>query len=379
MTTFLHGVRVLDLSRVLAGPLATQILADMGAEVLKVEPPGGDETRSWGPPFKNGISAYFESCNRNKHSLVLDLKKESERDTLMELVAAADVWVDNYPDDVRQRLGLTTTKLSAINPNLVIVNLRSYPSDSPVASERGYDLILQAETGYMSLIGPPEGPPYKVGHAVIDVLTGMMTANACLGALVQKFRSGKGSHLHVSLYQTALFGLVNIASGVLQSGRPTQRYGNAHPNIVPYESFPTKNGPIVIGVGNDAQFKKLCEWLDLPDPYRRLSNSERVAVRESLIAEIVKRTQSLDRVMLIQELKQLNIPAAAIQKPEEALANCQSSVPSSLVAIQTPSGELQRYVANPVVGSGMRQQHSSPPNLGMGGLELANKWRASHR
>ncbi len=374
---FLEGIRVLDVSRVLAGPLASQILADQGAEVLKIEPPTGDETRSWGPPFQDGMSAYFQSCNRNKKSLVLNLKEETDVSQLEALIAVADIWIDNYPGDVKQRLGLTPERLWSLNPDLIVVSITSYPANSKRSGERGYDLVMQAESGFMGLIGPVTGPPFKVGLAVIDVLTGMMAANAALAGLVRRLRSGHRAYVEVSLYQTALFSLVNIATNTLQSGKPSQRFGNAHPNIVPYEAFPTSDGVIVIGVGNDSQFRSLCSVLGLAERWQEMNNAGRVANREALVAAISAACGHWTQSELLLELKMKRIPCGPILRPDEALAACQIHTPSAILAIANPHGKPIKTINNPLVGDGTRQHHHCPPRFNEGGKELAQSWLAN--
>lgn len=372
---FLDGIRVLDTSRVLAGPFAGQILADMGADVLKIEPPNGDETRSWGPPFKNGMSAYFDSCNRNKTALTLDLKESQAREQLLKLVGHCDIWIDNFPADVKKRLGLHDELLFDIQPTLIRATVCSYPADSPMAGRRGYDLVLQAETGYMGTIGPVSGEPYKVGHAVIDVMTGMMTANAVLAALVRRLRVGGGACVDVSLYQTALFSLVNLASNFLQSGQQSPRHGNAHPNIVPYEAFPSQNGTLVIGVGNDRQFQQLIELFGLPQDWSEMKNSDRIARRDHIVATISQATLSWDLDELLMALRERHIPAAPILRPDQALSFCRAHIPSALVAVQREAATVET-VANPIMSSGMRQQHSAPPGTNQGGHETMHRWLA---
>ena len=210
---FLEDVRVLDLSRILAGPMATQVLGDLGADVLKIESPGGDDTRGWGPPFQADMAAYFQSCNRNKCSLILDLKSRAGRDRLAELVEVADVVIDNFPPAVRARLGLMPEHLKVFNQRLITLSITGYRGRR--AETPGYDVMIQAESGLMGITGPPEGEPYKVGVALVDVLTGMLAANGILAGLFRRERTGQGANLAISLFQTALLSLINVATGFL--------------------------------------------------------------------------------------------------------------------------------------------------------------------
>lgn len=371
---FLEGVRVLDASRILAGPLDAQVLGDMGADVLKVESPEGDDARAWGPPFQDGMSAYFQSCNRNKSSLALDLKQTPDQERLQRLVAHSDVWIDNFPPDVKRRLNLTADDLRRFNADLIIADLTSYPTNGSDAEGRGYDLVLQAETGMMGLIGPLEGHPCKVGQAVIDVMAGMMVANGILGA---KFKRGRGhvsSQIEVSLYHTALFSLVNVATNYLQSGEPSFRYGNAHPNIVPYESFPTADQDIVIAVGNDDHFARLCQMLGLMDSKTSRTNGGRVRNGRDLIDQISRLTAQWSSKELVDALKGARIPCTRIMRPDEALAASRTRAPDAMLAIVHPSLGRIQTIANPIRSRGMLQLHEPPPSLNERGSETERRW-----
>ncbi len=375
---FLENVRVLDLSRVLAGPIATQTLADMGAEVLKIEPPQGDDTRQWGPPFQGEMAAYFMSCNRNKASLVLDLKQQADQRRLEDLIRVADIVIDNYPPPVRQRLGLDPARLHLLNPAIVAVNITGYRGSR--SDEPGYDIMIQAESGLMGITGPEEGPGYKVGVAVVDVLTGLMAANGMLAGLYRAARTGQGADLSISLFQTALLSLVNVATNHLVSGRRSRRWGNAHANIVPYQHFQLADRAIIIGCGNDAQFRRLCALLAIDDPELMASdNAWRIEHRERvvpLLAELLATRQS-DEVLAA--LKAERIPCAPILNPAEALSQVRRWDGEALLALRHDQlGELE-LIANPLRGEGMRQSHTSPPLLDEGGAALAERWLAAPR
>lgn len=368
---FLDGIRVLDLSRILAGPLAAQILGDMGASVLKIENPmGGDDTRSWGPPFQAEQAAYFQSCNRNKRSLALDLKSAAGRAELMRLVAAADVCIDNFPPDLRTRLGLDADTLTARNPRLITVNISTFADGTGRETERGYDLALQAESGWIALNGEPEHTGFKVGVAVLDVLTANMASNATLAALFARERTGQAHGVAVSLYQTALYSLVNVASNHLVSGIPTKRWGNAHPNIVPYQAFACRDRSIVIAVGNDRQYTELCTELGLGDPWLTLDNRERSRQRDALVAVIAAATNKHLADDLIVRLRARSVPCAPILRADEAL----TAPAAKLVAIEHPTRGSVRTVASPIVSTGMRQHHAAPPDLDEGGRDLMSAW-----
>jgi crotonobetainyl-CoA:carnitine CoA-transferase CaiB-like acyl-CoA transferase len=285
----LAGVRVVDLSRVLAGPYATMTLADLGADVIKVEhPKGGDETRSWGPPFAGGESAYFLSVNRSKRSVALDLKDREGRDLALDLCASADVVIENFRAGGAKRLGLDYTALRALRPDVVYCTITGFgprePRDRP-----GYDFTVQAESGLMSITGDPDGEPLKVGVAVVDVLTGLNAAIAILAALHRRTQTGEGELIEVSLLDSALAALVNVAAGALVTGEEAKRYGNAHPSIVPYQPFRTADGSVAVAAANDGLYQRLCEAIERPDlaeDERYATNDARVHNRDSLVGEL---------------------------------------------------------------------------------------------
>lgn len=286
MTTLpLDGVRVLDLSRVLAGPLCTMMLGDLGAHVLKVERPNnGDDTRGWGPPFDaNGLSAYFRAANRNKFSVALDFDLPADRSRLLDLIAEADIVVDNFLPGVLARRAIDPDALLHAHPTLIWCTLSGFGPESP---RPGYDFLLQAEAGWMAVSGPVHGPPSKVGIALVDVIAGKDAAVAVLAALAARGRPQVSRRLHVSLHASATAALVNVAQNVLVSGQSAGRWGNAHPNLVPYELFDARDRALAIAVGTDAQFRACAHVLALPasdvdGPWR--TNAGRVADRERLV------------------------------------------------------------------------------------------------
>lgn len=372
---YLAGLRVLDLSRVLAGPLAAQVLGDLGAEVLKVEPPAGDDTRAWGPNFQGAMSAYFQCCNRNKASLVLDLRTGDGRERLARLLDRADVLIHNYLPRTAARLGVDDATLRSRWPRLVALGITGYAGSR--RGEPGYDLALQAEAGWMGMTGPP-GPPeagFKVGVAVVDLLTGLMAANGVQAALLRRARTGEGAVIGLSLQRTALFSLLNVATNHLVSGAPTRRWGNQHPNLVPYQLFTAADRAMVLGVGNDAQFARLCELLAIDDPaLRALDHRGRLERREEVVAAIAEAVAQREAGELVAALRAAGIPAAPLLMPHEALAAVASTDPGALVAIAHPQLGDVRLPAPPLEGDGVRRDHAPPPLLDEGGEEMAARW-----
>src|SRR3979411_2337547 len=262
----LAGMRVVDLTRILAGPLCTMMLGDMGAEVIKVEPPDkGDDTRGWGPPFVAGEAAYFLGINRNKRSLTLNMAVPAGQKVLAGLVEKADVLIDNFRIGTLEKWGFTDAWFEQHAPRLVRCSITGYGSTGPKAALPGYDFILQAESGLMSICGEPDGAPTKHGVAIVDIGTGMLAGNATLAALNARRGSGRGQKVEVSLYESSLFMLVNVASNVLLSGRGGARYGNGHPSIVPYTTYRARDAMIALAIGNDSQFAKCAAVLGHPE------------------------------------------------------------------------------------------------------------------
>jgi formyl-CoA transferase len=283
----LEGYRVLDLSRILAGPFCTMILGDQGADVVKVERPGvGDDTRTWGPPFSGGESAYYLCCNRNKRSIVIDLKDPAGQDLVRELAAVSDVFVENFTPGLTKRFGLDYETLRAINPRLVYASITAYGQDGPYRNRPGYDMVLSAVGGLMYITGEQDGPPCKVGVAITDVLTGVYASGAITSALLWRERSGKGQYLDVCLLDAQVSGLANIASNYLVAGKEAKRWGTAHESIIPYQVFQTKDRPIAIAVANQKLWTNFCrlvgreEWT--ADP-RFETNAKRVENRDALL------------------------------------------------------------------------------------------------
>jgi crotonobetainyl-CoA:carnitine CoA-transferase CaiB-like acyl-CoA transferase len=317
----LDGIRVIDASRVLAGPFATMLLADLGADVIKIESPDGDETRTWGPPWwgdpADRRSAYFASVNRNKRSVVLDLRADDGRRTLDQLLATADLLVHNYRPATATRLGIEADALRGRHPRLVVASVGGFSGAN--ADRPAYDLLAQAVTGLMSITGASEGPPMKVGVALLDLLAGLECAVGALAALVGRRTTGS---VEVSLIEAGVSSLVNVLGNHLASGDEPARYGNAHPNIVPYQSFPAADADLVIAVGNDRQFRRLLGVLDLDDADGRYAtNPQRLAHREELTTLLAQTIRLRGRDEIVAALVAAGVPAGPVNTVSEALAS----------------------------------------------------------
>jgi formyl-CoA transferase len=312
----LDGLKVIDLSRVLGGPYCAQMLADHGAEVIKIEPPQGDETRLWGPPFDaDGISAYFAGINRNKRTIALDLSKPAGREVLLKLLADADVLIENFKTGTMEKWGIGYDTLSEKFPRLVHARVSGFGADGPLGGFPGYDAMVQASAGLVSVNGSPEGGPVRIGVPVVDLSTGM---NACIGILMvlyERNRSGKGQFVDATLYDSAVALHQPHAPNYLMAGLKPKLVGNSHGSLVPYSNFPTKTRNIVVGAGNDGQFRKLTHMLgkpELADDPRFKTNKERVAHRAELEAELRALLKDRDADTLSLELMQGGVPSAAV-------------------------------------------------------------------
>ncbi|MCO5089756.1 CaiB/BaiF CoA-transferase family protein [Bosea sp. (in: a-proteobacteria)] len=319
----LAGLRVVDLTRVLGGPYCTQILGDHGAEILKIEPPGGDETRAWGPPFKDGFSAYFLGVNRNKRSIVLDFAQEAGREALLHLLADSDVLVENFKPGTLERWGLGFKEvLSQRFPRLVHCCVSGFGADGPLGGLPGYDAAVQAACGLMSVNGEPDGGPLRIGVPIVDLVTGLNAALGIMLALQERTRSGKGQSVDVSLYDCGISVLHPQIPNHLLSGKVPGRTGNAHPNISPYDSYATKTAPLFLAVGNDGQFAKLTSLLRCPHlakDERFASNSGRVLNRDALKRELEERLTQHDCEELAERLVRNGVPCGAVRSVEEMI------------------------------------------------------------
>ena len=323
MATPLAGMKVVELARILAGPWAGQVLADLGAEVVKVESPQGDDTRRWGPPFVGEDAAYFHATNRGKRSVVADFATEEGRALVLDLVHDADVLIENFKLGGLARFGLDYDSLQAINPRLVYCSITGFGHDGPYASRAGYDFIVQGMSGIMDLTGDPRGPPQKIGVAYADILTGLYAVIAIQAALHQREATGRGQHIDMALFDVMTGTLANQAMNYLVSGVSPTRLGNAHPNIAPYEAFPVADGWVIVAVGNDTQFQRLCDVLDVPLDQKWWSNAGRVRDRVALSQAISAQTRDWERDALLAALEEQGIPAGPINTVAQALADPQ--------------------------------------------------------
>ena len=322
----LDNIKVVDLSRVLAGPFCTQTLADLGAEVWKVESPiGGDDTRTWKPPqATGGESTYYLSANRNKQSIALDLKHPDGQAIVRELIARADVLVENMRAGTLDRFGLGWEDARAINPKLIFCAISGYGRDGPAADRPGYDAVIQGESGLMSITGEPDGNPLKHGMAICDIVTGLTSTQAILAALIARGRTGEGQYIDMALLDCSVAVLANIGTGYLNTGGRPRRFGNAHPTVVPYGTYETKLGRFVLACGNDGQFKQVCHVLGLPEmgtDERYLRNQDRVKNRDSLFATMngIFMTRSADE--WLKDLWAAGVPAGVIHDVPEVFAS----------------------------------------------------------
>jgi crotonobetainyl-CoA:carnitine CoA-transferase CaiB-like acyl-CoA transferase len=358
----LAGIRVLDLSRILAGPWCTMTLADLGAEVWKIENPiGGDDTRHWMPPEKNGISTYYLSANRNKQSVAIDLNQEAGRDLIRALAAEADVLVENFRPASLKRWNLDYQAIKQVNPKIVYCSISGYGRGGEFEDRPGYDFVLQAECGFMAITGEPEGTPMRLGVAFIDLATGMNAVQGILAALFARERSGVGQWIDISLLDTGLHQLANVGSGVLNSGHEPKRHGNAHPSIVPYEVFECRDGVnVALAVGNDEQYRRLCvnvfEAPELWDEESYRSNRGRTTHRTVLIPLLqaqFKRFASPELIERIREhgisVGEVRLPGAALRSPEALARQCVVTAPSEWLGTVRMVASPLRLSATPVV------------------------------
>ena len=358
----LTGIRVADLSRVLAGPFATMLLADLGADVIKVEPPDGDETRGWGPPWwgdpADGRSAYFASVNRNKRSVVLDLRTDAGRTDLDRLLATSELLIHNYRPATAGRLGLSADALRARHADLVVASVGGFPGAD--ADRPAYDLLAQAVSGLMAVTGAPDGPPTKVGVALLDLLAGLECALGGLAALVGRGR-GHARAVSVSLVESGVTSLINVLGNHLATGAEPERHGNAHANIVPYQLFAAADGDVVVAVGNDAQFVRLCEALGLRHHGRFTTNADRLARRDEVVGWLAEAIATWRRDDLVRALDAADVPVGPVNRVGEAVAMLEAAHGGRWVA------ELDglRLAPSPMVVDGERAPvRLPPPRLG---------------
>ena len=345
MTAPLKGLRVLELARILAGPWAGQTLADLGAEVIKVESPDGDDTRRWGPPFltKGGIqsAAYFNGCNRGKTSVTADLKSPDDLARVQTLAAEADVILENFKQGGLSQFDLDYESVARANPKVVYCSITGFGQTGPRAKEPGYDLLIQAMSGIMDVTGQADGPPTKMGVAFADIFSGLYATIAIQAALAERAQSGQGQHIDISLFDCMLSVLANQAQNYFATGQSPKRKGNTHPNLMPYEVLDVSDGHIVVAVGNDAQFRRFCAVLGVEhvaDDPRFSSNAERVANRDDLLPILLVETRRWARDELIGELTERGVPAGPINSIAEALADPQTEARQMVISPEGDKG-----------------------------------------
>ncbi|MFG6113590.1 CaiB/BaiF CoA transferase family protein [Halobacillus sp. MO56] len=352
MKSALSGIKVLDLSRVLAGPYCTMILGDLGAEVVKVEAPGGsDETRKWGPPFQEGVSAYYLCTNRNKKSITINLKSEEGKQQIMDLVRDFDVVIHNFKVGTMERLGLGYDALKDINPRLVYCGITGFGETGPYKDLPGYDFIIQAMSGLMNITGDETSGPQKVGIAITDVLTGLYACIGIQAALLERNQSGSGQKVDLALYDTAVSSLVNIASNYLMSGKIPKRLGNNHANIVPYQTFRTADGEMVVAVGNDRQFQRLCDLLELSEiamDDRFSTNPARVENREELRNILQAAFHKQPSFYWKRQLDKALIPCGPIQNLKVLSNDPQLAAREMFFSMQHPKAGEIKLVGSPL-------------------------------
>jgi crotonobetainyl-CoA:carnitine CoA-transferase CaiB-like acyl-CoA transferase len=360
----LRGLRVLDLSRVLAGPYCTMLLADLGADVVKVERPGtGDETRTWGPPFVGGESAYFLAVNRSRRSVALDLRDERARAAFLQLAERVDVVVENFRPGGAEALGVGYEHVQPLNPRLVYCSITGFGEREP-AARAGYDFVVQAESGLMSITGEPDGEPSKVGVAVVDVLAGLNAAVAVLAALQRRDRTGEGAHVEVSLLDSALSGLVNVAQGVLVTGEEARRFGNTHQSIAPYEPLRAQGGSVAVAAANDGLFERLCGVLgrgDLPGDPRFATNAARVEHRAELVEQLEAALAGAPAEEWIELLNAAGVPAGKVRGVREAL---EAAGEGTTMTVEHPSIGALEVVRTAARFHEAKAVATAPPLLG---------------
>ncbi|HCP81752.1 MAG TPA: CoA transferase [Octadecabacter sp.] len=328
--TPLDGLKVVELARILAGPWAGQLLADLGAEVIKVEAPSGDDTRTWGPPFieheGESSAAYFHGCNRGKKSVVIDFRTEHGKAELLSLLRDADVVIENFKVGGLAKYGLDYATLKESHPRLIYCSITGFGQDGPYAARAGYDYIIQGMSGLMSVTGEPEGQPQKVGVAVTDILTGLYASNAILAAVHQRHQTGRGQQIDLALLDVAVATTANQAMNYLATGKSPERLGNAHPNIVPYQVFECADGHVIIAVGNDGQFRKFCSVLgaeELADEPRFATNPARLENRDVLVPILASKMRVWTKLGIMAMCEANGVPAGPINTFEDVFADPQ--------------------------------------------------------
>jgi crotonobetainyl-CoA:carnitine CoA-transferase CaiB-like acyl-CoA transferase len=354
--TPLHGVKVLELARILAGPWAGQVLADLGADVIKVESPTGDDTRRWGPPFVDNPegeadAAYFHATNRGKRSVVIDFSTEEGADQVRRLAADADVLIENFKTGGLAKYGLDYENLREANPRLIYCSITGFGQDGPYAKRAGYDFIIQAMSGIMDLTGDPASEPQKIGVAFADIFTGLYSVIAIQSALLQREETGRGQHIDMALLDCMIGVLANQGLNYLSSSESPTRMGNRHPNIAPYEALPVADGWFILAVGNDRQFGRFCELVgldDMADDVRFATNAARVEYRDELTAQISEATRQWQRDELLAALEDTRVPAGPINTVEQAFADPQARFREMQLLLDRASGDAVPGIRTPI-------------------------------
>ena len=371
----LEGIRVVELARVLAGPWAGQILADLGADVIKVEnPKGGDDTRHWGPPFITGAdgenlgAAYYHSTNRGKRSVTADLRDPKDQEFVRRLVSKADILIENFKTGGLEKYGLDYHSARTLNPKLVYCSITGFGHNGPYASHAGYDFIVQGMSGFMSITGDPDGQPMKAGVAIADIVTGLYAVSAIQAGLIHAMRTGKGQHIDMALLDSQAAILSNQNMNFLTTGDSPTRIGNFHPNISPYEVVPTSDGYLILAVGNDGQFQRLCKILgadDLATDPRFATNRDRVAHRSDLRERLWTATKRFERAVLLEKCEDNAVPAGPINSIGEMFDDPQIKARGMRIELDDGYGTKIPGVASPIRMSETPPTHSRPsPRLG---------------
>jgi len=380
----LDGIKVIDLSRILAGPWASQMLADFGAEVIKVERPNkGDDTRYWGPPFIKAATdeqppqaAYFHCVNRNKQSIAIDITCPEGQQIIKELVADADVFIENYKVGGLSKYGLDYQQLKSLNPKLVYCSITGFGQSGPFAHKPGYDAMIQGEGGLMSLTGEPSGDPMKVGVALVDVMTGLYSCNAILAALMARHKNHLGQYIDISLLDVQMATLANQGMNYLATGKNPERLGNGHPNIVPYQTFATQNGSLILAIGNDQQFTKfctLCKWDELATNPLYITNEQRVANRDKLIPLIASKIAEYSTQWWIDQLEQVSVPCGPVNTLKQVFNHPQIKHREMVKQVPDINGSDIDTVASPInLSVTPLQYHSASPELGQHTQQVLN-------
>jgi crotonobetainyl-CoA:carnitine CoA-transferase CaiB-like acyl-CoA transferase len=372
----LAGLLVADFSRILAGPYATMLMADLGAEVVKVEGPGGDDTRTWQPPVRDGVATYYLGVNRNKRSVALDLKDAGDLELARELARRADVLVENFKPGGLARFGLDYASVAADNPGIVYSSISGFGSAPEGRSLPGYDLIVQAISGFMSLTGDADGEPYRAGVALFDVMAGLHATIGVLAALNHRRETGRGQQVEVNLLSSALSGLVNQTSAFVAGGVVPFRMGNSHPSLFPYEPLPCADGELIVTAGNDGQFRRLCEVLGVPelaDDPRFLRNEDRTANRDELRPLLVERLRTRPKLEWFREIIAAGVPCGPINTIDQGVAFAEEVGLDPVVTVGEGPGAVPS-VRNPITFSETAAQYRlPPPTLDEHGEEL-RRW-----